>query len=89
MARIASPRAAALATPFGEGPVAVLASGADFADALAAAPLAALEGAPLLLAQPDAVPPATAAALTARAASRVILAGGPAAINDTVASQLG
>lgn len=79
---------ALLAHPDGADTV-LLATGADFADALAAAPLAAAEGAPILLAGRDRLPQATADALVELGAQQVIVLGGPAAIGQAVEQQLG
>jgi len=64
--------------------LALLASGQQFPDALALAPLAAADQAPLLLASKDALPAATREALREGAVARVLVAGGPAVISDTV-----
>lgn len=78
---------ALLAYPDGADTV-LLATGADFADALAAAPLAAAEDAPILLGSADRLPGATADALAQLGASRIIVLGGPAAIGEAVGQQL-
>lgn len=78
---------AQLAHPDGAETV-LLATGADFADALAAAPLAAAEGAPILLASADRLPLATSGALTELGAREVIVLGGPAAIGEGVEQTL-
>jgi putative cell wall-binding protein len=62
----------------------VIASGTDFPDALAAGPLAASIGAPILLTSPTALPPATAAELDRLDPTRVLLVGGPNAISQAV-----
>jgi putative cell wall-binding protein len=66
----------------------LVASGVDFPDALAAAPLAAARRAPLLLTDPQAVPGETAAALDELAPSEVTVVGGPAAVSDATAARL-
>ncbi|HAS12835.1 MAG TPA: hypothetical protein DCS55_20355 [Acidimicrobiaceae bacterium] len=78
---------ALLAHPDGADTV-LLATGADFADALAAAPLAAAEGAPILLAGADRLPAATSEALSELGADRVLVLGGEAAIGAAVEAQL-
>lgn len=78
---------ALLAHPDGADTV-LLATGTDFADALAAAPLAAAEDAPILLASADRLPGATAEALAELGAQEVIVLGGKAAIRETVEQQL-
>jgi ectonucleotide pyrophosphatase/phosphodiesterase family member 5 len=66
----------------------VVASGRDFADALAATPLAIAEGAPLLLALPGGLPPETAAEVTRLGASRALVIGGEAALGPEVVAGL-
>ena len=65
-----------------------VASGAAFPDALAAGPLAAHDGAPLLLTAPDVLPRATATELRRLAPDRLVLVGGPAAVGDAVEREL-
>ena len=60
---------------------AFLATGRDFPDALAAAPAAAMNGGPVLLTRPDAVPDATMSALDALRAQAITLVGGFDAIS--------
>jgi len=72
----------------GAGARVLVASGADFPDALAAGPLAAAARAPLLLTAPGAVPPATAAALAELDPDRVTVLGGPGAVAETTAAAL-
>jgi putative cell wall-binding protein len=74
--------------PEGGVPVVYLASGAGFADALAAGPAAAKDGGALLLTRPDGLPPAVAAELARLAPGRVVVAGGPAALSETVVAQV-
>jgi putative cell wall-binding protein len=75
------------------GRTAILASGLNFPDALAAGPLA-FSGAgksdpvPLLLTTPGSVPAVTLAALTNLGISNVIVVGGTAAVSDAAAAQL-
>lgn len=61
-----------------------LASGAAFADALAAVPAAARGNAPLLLVAPDHLPDAIAAQLRRLNAGQAVILGGPAAISPDV-----
>jgi len=68
--------------------VAVLASGEDFADALAAAPLAAAFDAPVLLTGRTVLPPATAAALAELGVADVLVMGGTAAVGVEVTNGL-
>lgn len=65
-----------------------LATGLAFADGLAAGPLAAALGAPILLTLPDTLPEATAAAMAARDPGRVTLLGGTGAVGAQVEASL-
>ncbi len=75
---------AQLAFPDGADAV-VLATSADFADALAASPLAGQLGAPVLLSGRDALPTATAAEVERLDPGEVVLMGGEAALSAAVA----
>jgi ectonucleotide pyrophosphatase/phosphodiesterase family member 5 len=77
----------ALAFPDG-ATTAVVASGAGFADALAATPLAISLGAPLLLALRDAVPAATLAELRRLEAEDVIVVGGEGVVGPRAIAAL-
>lgn len=66
----------------------VVATGADFPDALAAAPLAGLHYSPLLLTKKDSLPEGFAAELERLGADNVILVGGTGAISDKVQTQI-
>ena len=66
----------------------VIATAATFADALAGAPLAVAEGAPLLLTEPDALSMATQAEIDRLGATDAVLLGGEAALSATVADDL-
>ncbi len=66
-----------------------VATGARFADALAAGPAAAVAHAPVLLVSPTSVPAATAAELRRLAPSRIVISGGTGAVGSSVASALG
>jgi len=72
----------------GGASVAVLASGETFADALAAAPLAAFYDAPILLTRQSTLPPSTAGALEALGVADVIVMGGPGAVGFDVSNGL-
>ncbi|HET6379520.1 MAG TPA: S8 family serine peptidase [candidate division Zixibacteria bacterium] len=77
--------AAEISRRFGTGvPVVYLATGSTFPDALAAGPLAARSGGPVLLVTPTSVPPATAAALDRLDPGRIVVLGGSGAISDAV-----
>jgi putative cell wall-binding protein len=68
--------AAAIAAAFGEAGRVYLATGLNFPDALAGGPLAALDGAPILLAAPGGLPAATSGALGEILPNRVVALGG-------------
>ena len=80
-------RAALDAFPEGAD-VAVLVSGASFADGLAAAPVAAFYGGPILLTAPSSVPAATEAVLAELGVADVLVVGGPAAVGYEVSNAL-
>ena len=65
-----------------------LATGLAFADGLAAGPLAATLGAPVLLTLPDRLPEVTAEAIARRDPERVTLLGGPGAVGAQVEASL-
>ncbi len=69
-------------------PVAYVASGADFADALAAAPAAALLGGPMLLVARDAIPGVTLTELKRLAPQRILIAGGEGVVGASVMEML-
>jgi subtilisin family serine protease/putative cell wall-binding protein len=72
------------AFPTGSAPVAVVASGQDFPDALAASGLAGTLGAPVLLARADGLPTGLLAELTRLGTRRVVLIGGVRALGERV-----
>ncbi len=74
---------------FNSADTALLARADDFADALAATPVAAALGAPLLLTDRDAVPAEVDAELARLGVDTVVLLGGEAAIGPGVAAGLG
>ncbi|GIW19725.1 MAG: hypothetical protein KatS3mg065_0021 [Chloroflexota bacterium] len=74
--------------PEGGVPVVYLASGAGFADALAAGPAAARSGGALLLTRPDRLPANVATELVRLAPGRVVVAGGPAAVSEAVVDEV-
>jgi len=81
--------AALSAASFDPGvPVAFIATGANFPDALAAGPAAAHAGGPVLLVRRDEIPGATAAELTRLRPGRIVLLGAPAVVSNSVATQL-
>ena len=69
-------------------PIAFLASGVDFPDALAGGAVAARETAPLLLTPPDAVPQAVRDELLRLAPPETLVLGGPAAVSDAAVESL-
>lgn len=71
--------------PSAGAPVAYVATGERFADALAASGAAGAAGGPVLLAQRNALPDATAAELRRLQPGRLVVLGGVAAITDAVA----
>jgi putative cell wall-binding protein len=66
-------------------PVAYLATGTGFADASAGAVLAARDGAPLLLTEPNQLPAATAQVLSQARPERLVVLGDDLAVSDQVA----
>ncbi|KAF0208530.1 MAG: cell wall-binding repeat-containing protein [Actinomycetota bacterium] len=79
--------AAAAAFPDGSD-VVIVASGADFPDALAAAGLAGAYDAPLLLTRPDSVPAAVGAEIQRLGATRCFIVGGTGAVFSHVETAL-
>jgi putative cell wall-binding protein len=71
-----------------EVPVAYVATGDGFADAVSGGPAAGSSGGPLLLTQSDALPAATRDALVRLAPPRIVVLGGPGAVADAVVSEL-
>lgn len=81
--------AAAIAAKFGTNvPVAYVASGSGFADALAGAARAGSLGGPVLLTARDSLPPATAQALTALKPARIVVLGQTGAVSQAVLTGL-
>ncbi|WP_348786814.1 cell wall-binding repeat-containing protein [Leifsonia sp. NPDC080035] len=79
---------AAYPTPGTGIPVAFIANGLTFPDALAAAPAAAAMGGPLLLTTTTSVPANILTELTRLKPARIIVAGGVGVANDNVVKQL-
>ena len=78
------------AFPWGGGvPVAYVASGVDFPDALAAAPVAGLEGGPILLTPRDALPQEVADEIARLQPGRIVIVGGEGSVGAGVARRLG
>lgn len=72
----------------GPVPVAFVATGIDFPDALAAVPAAVRQGGPVLLAARDTLPQATVDALRALRPEQVVVLGGTQAIGEGVAQRI-
>lgn len=69
--------------------VAYVATGADFADALAAGPAAGRQGGPVLLAKRTVLPDATVGELLRLKPERIVVLGGPSVIADSLMASLG
>ena len=69
-------------------PVAYIATGANFPDALAGGPVAAKAGGPILLVARGEIPAATKAELTRLRPGRIVVLGGPAGVSDAVLAAL-
>lgn len=69
-------------------PIVLVASGADFPDALAAAGLARILGSPILLTRADRLPSVTADELRRLQPDQVYVLGGEAAVSDAVLDEL-
>lgn len=81
--------AAAIAARFPSGvPVAYVATGRAFPDALSAASAAARHGGPLLLVEPDAIPAPIARELRRLAPERIVVVGGTSAVSGAVEDAL-
>lgn len=65
-----------------------VASGLDFADALASAPLAGAESSPLLLTRGGALPPETTEVLSDLSPERIVIVGGEGRVSDDVLLEL-
>lgn len=74
--------------PIGVDKVVFITSGTSFADALAAGPLAANQGAPILLTRKDALPTATKQALADLRPDYIVVVGGSAAVSQPVWAEL-
>jgi Cell wall binding domain 2 (CWB2) len=69
-------------------PVAYIATGLNFPDALAGAAVAGSQGAPILLVMPNSIPAATATELKRLKPGKIVILGGTGAVSDLVRSQL-
>ena len=82
--------AAVSADTFATGvPVAYVATGTNFPDALAGVAAAGVSGAPILLTTPTTIPGETAAELSRLRPGRIVVLGGSGVISDEVAAALG
>jgi putative cell wall-binding protein len=81
--------AALVAAAPGTAPIGVLASGADFADALAGGPVAAALGGSLVLAAPTCLPTSEAQELADAGVERLIVIGGTRAVSDAATQPCG
>ena len=81
--------AAISAATFSPGvPVAYVATGSNFPDALSGAPAGGVTGGPVLLVRPDLVPAPVASELTRLRPQRIVILGGTGSVSGTVASAL-
>ena len=69
-------------------PIAYVATGSNFPDALAAGPAAARGGGPVLLTQASSIPTAIASELTRLKPHKIVVLGGTAVISDAVVAKL-
>ncbi|WP_193315458.1 cell wall-binding repeat-containing protein [Nostocoides sp. F2B08] len=69
-------------------PVVYVATGQNFADALAGGAVAARDGAPVILVGPTGIPPGSHDELTRLSPTRIVLLGGPLAVDESVATLL-
>jgi carboxypeptidase T len=74
--------------PAGPAPVIFLASGETFPDALAAGPAAAIAGGAVLLTRRDLLPAVVEAELVRLAPAKVVVAGGPSAVSESVMARV-
>jgi putative cell wall-binding protein len=70
-------------------PVAYVATGLSFPDALGAVPAAARQGGPVLLVQPGSIPASVRAELTRLRPHRIIVVGSAAVVSNAVLAELG
>jgi len=75
-------------TSYGAAPIAYLATGSDFPDALAGATLAAAKGAPLYVVRQDCIPASTLAGLRRFDTTELVLVGGDSVLTNGVRNQL-
>ena len=81
--------AAISAANFNPGvPVAYIATGLGFADAMSGAPVAGIKGGPILLVPGTSIPSAIAAELTRLKPANIVILGGTGVVSASVATQL-
>ncbi len=86
--RFATAVALSAATYPAGAPIAYVASGLGFADAVSAAPAAARDGGPVLLTPPDAIPDVVLAELVRLAPTQIVLVGGTGIVSDAAAATI-
>lgn len=69
-------------------PVVYVASGQNYPDALAAAPIAGMERGPVLLTSKDSLPKSVAAEITRLKPTRIVVVGGASVVSNAVAAKL-
>jgi putative cell wall-binding protein len=86
--RFATSAAVSAATFAADAPVAYIASGTTFPDALTGSPAAARAGGPILLVQPGAIPASVQAELRRLHPGRIVVLGGVNSVSASVVTQL-
>ncbi|WP_166784596.1 MULTISPECIES: cell wall-binding repeat-containing protein [unclassified Cryobacterium] len=86
--RFAASAAISAATFTEAGRTVYIANGLKFPDALSGAPVAARDGAPVLLVTADAIPPTIRTELDRLAPAKIVILGGPASVNAAVETAL-
>ena len=86
--RYGTSAAVSAATYPANSPIAYIASGVQFPDALSGSPAAARAGGPMLLVQPGAVPPAVQTELQRLHPAKIVVLGGVDSVADSVLTQL-
>lgn len=74
--------------PAGKVPVVYIATGANYPDALGAAPAAVKQGGPLLLVDPNVLPASVAAEVKRLAPAKIVVVGGTSAVGTAVTAKL-
>ena len=73
---------------FSKADTVILANGRNYADALAAAPLASVNSAPILLTESSAVPAETMSEIARLGAKKIIIAGGKSSVSSEIEGKL-